>query len=712
MKMIHSCTKVVFLTVLLAASSLHASVVYYALPSALQNPSGLAEGPDGSIYGAAVNGGDFNKGAIFKMTPAGQFTIVHSFNWTDGAYPSGGLTLVNGNFYGSAALGGDNGVGTVFKLTPAGGLTGLYSFVSGSDLGCNPGCPLLAGIDGNLYGATMVNTPAFSGPQYGSIFKTALDGTTTEITSPGNVQGMVQYPNGDIYGVKYSGDIFRLLSDGTLTVIAHIAANPSGGNGLLIGQDGNMYGCSMGGGVNGTGCVYRLTTAGDVTVLGSFDGFEDSTSGEPPSNTTGFEPRALIQGADGNFYGTTTYGAQYGWGGVFQMTPAGVINPVISFVTTNGVSPLLQATDGNIYGASSDTLPAPSIATRVVARRSGYIFSVHTHGFPTGKYNGLFAETNNAGDTVVNVASAGMIKNMNVNPLGVFSGKLLLAGAVYQLGGSLETAGNATVTVPVAGGSVVVTMSLDSATGTITGSVAESTGKWTAALRANRGLTKASSGRFTVLIPSADTTGVASPPGAGHEVINDVNGVVNFSGALADGTAAASSVPIAANGDVPLYVRLYHGQGLLYGWINLSGTPTGSVTWISPAATGSPLYPTGFTNRNISIVSSQWTKPTAGSQLIAVNNGTLTISGAGLGTPLTYTVTGTATKGDCLQVVASNNSNPLQAIIDPANGALTLKVKRVAGRTITATGVLLQNTTTAGGACVFLHQAGAFTLTQ
>jgi uncharacterized repeat protein (TIGR03803 family) len=97
--------------------------------------AGLVQGADGNFYGTAYTGGAYGYGTVFKITAAGTQTTLYSFcsaGWPscpDGAYPLAGLVqATNGNFYGTTADGGTNGCGTVFKITPAGKLTTLHSF--------------------------------------------------------------------------------------------------------------------------------------------------------------------------------------------------------------------------------------------------------------------------------------------------------------------------------------------------------------------------------------------------------------------------------------------------------------------------------------------------------------------------------------------------------------------------------------------------------
>ena len=116
-------------------------------------PEILAQGRDGNLYGTADGGGTSGMGTVFRMTPSGALTTIHSFSGLDGQNPDGGLVLgSDGNFYGTTRFGGTNNFGTVFKITPAGALTTLHSF-SGSD-GSEPRPGLVQGKNGSFFGTT------------------------------------------------------------------------------------------------------------------------------------------------------------------------------------------------------------------------------------------------------------------------------------------------------------------------------------------------------------------------------------------------------------------------------------------------------------------------------------------------------------------------------------------------------------------------------
>ncbi len=142
------------------------SVVYSFLGSTDANtPEGnLVRDKNGNIYGTTYQGGASygsslcpgGCGTVFQITPTGTETILHSFsNGTDGAFPYGGLVAdTNGNLYGATTSGGQGcGCGTIYKVTPSGEETLLHSFKGGAD-GDNPVGALILDAKGNLYGAT------------------------------------------------------------------------------------------------------------------------------------------------------------------------------------------------------------------------------------------------------------------------------------------------------------------------------------------------------------------------------------------------------------------------------------------------------------------------------------------------------------------------------------------------------------------------------
>jgi uncharacterized repeat protein (TIGR03803 family) len=125
------------------------------------NPyAGLVQASDGNFYGATQAGGqgiEFPEGVVFKITPSGKYTLLHTFctvtSCTDGAQPYGGLVqATDGNFYGTTLYGGANNFGTIYQITPKGKFTVLYSF--DKTHGAYPYVTLTQNTNGILYGDT------------------------------------------------------------------------------------------------------------------------------------------------------------------------------------------------------------------------------------------------------------------------------------------------------------------------------------------------------------------------------------------------------------------------------------------------------------------------------------------------------------------------------------------------------------------------------
>ncbi|HEY9623928.1 MAG TPA: choice-of-anchor tandem repeat GloVer-containing protein [Crinalium sp.] len=135
----------------------------------------------------------------------------------------------------------------------------------------------------------------------------------------------------------------------TLTTIAHFnGSNGSDPIGVVQGKDGNFYGVTASGGNPGAGTVFRLTPEGHLATLVNFN-----------AQINGYNPETpLTVGQDGNLYGTTTGGGETGGGGfgtVFRVTPEGQFTTLVVFDRTNGARPerpLIQAKDGNFYGTT------------------------------------------------------------------------------------------------------------------------------------------------------------------------------------------------------------------------------------------------------------------------------------------------------------------------------------------------------------------------
>jgi uncharacterized repeat protein (TIGR03803 family) len=323
----------------------------------------LIQASDGNLYGTSLTGGANNAGTIFRITPAGVETLIYSFvgGVSDGQGPYAALVQArDGNFYGTTHQGGATGNGTVFKITPAGTVTLLHSFTGDSD-GSLPLTSLIQASDGNLYGTTENSGASLSG----SFVMFTLTGAETTVysfnsgTEGQKPVGLIQANDGNFYGTTNqggatgNGTVFKITPAGVESVLHSFAGGTTDGGqpqaGLLQASDGNFYGTTNKGGASGNGTVFKITPDGVESVLYSFAG----------GTTDGSQPQAaLIQARDGNFYGTTNQGGANGFGTVFRISPTGVESVVRSFAgsRTDGSYPqaaLLQASDGNFYGTTN-----------------------------------------------------------------------------------------------------------------------------------------------------------------------------------------------------------------------------------------------------------------------------------------------------------------------------------------------------------------------
>jgi len=353
------------------------------LDGANPNPISLVQGANGDLYGTTNNGGTNVFGTIFKVTTAGKLTTLYNFSLctqpcTDG-FDLGGLVLAtDGNLYGVTAQGGaygygsgSNGFGTVFKITAAGKLTTLHNF-NDTD-GAYPRTALIQAANGNFYGTTN------GGGDYnsGTAFEMTASGTLTTLyrfcasglpcPDGSNPNGLIQAADGNFYGTTYNGSssgcfpgggggggtFFQLTSSGTLSTLADFC-QPNGvypNSALVQAANGNFYGTTYAGGDGtneGYGTVYEMTPTGSLTSLYSFC----LQTGCPDGNL----PQGLILGTDGNFYGTTRFGGKIeGYGTVFEITPTGQLTTLHTFIDTDGShpnGPLLLDTNGTFYGTT------------------------------------------------------------------------------------------------------------------------------------------------------------------------------------------------------------------------------------------------------------------------------------------------------------------------------------------------------------------------
>jgi uncharacterized repeat protein (TIGR03803 family) len=301
---------------------------------------------------------------------AGKVNLVLAL--TEGKDPVAGLVQgTDGNLYGTTASGGANNHGTVFGVTPSGTITMVYSFcpVTGCADGSAPGSSLVQASDGNFYGTTVSG----GANSLGTIFSITPGGVETVLYSFCNladcsdgdepVTGLLLAIDGNLYGTTYyggshnDGTIFRYnIAAGTLDTLYSFCSQPSCADGiqpqgqLIQGKNGQLYGTTVAFGANGEGTAFRFNPATKrLATLYSFCAQSSCTDGSQPLG-------GLIQATNGNFYGTTSAGGTYGVGTVFELTASGTETVVYSFSENYDGDPfaaLVQGTNGVLYGTTT-----------------------------------------------------------------------------------------------------------------------------------------------------------------------------------------------------------------------------------------------------------------------------------------------------------------------------------------------------------------------
>lgn len=290
------------------------------------DPGAPGRSADGDFYGATTYGGSADAGTLYRVSPSGEYTVLHSFSndGTDGKNPYGPpIQAPDGNFYGVTFGGGDDGCGVVYKLTPAGSLTRFRSLQLLE--ACSPTARLTLGSDGHLYG-----TARGGGIHvHGSVFRISLAGSWKTLHSfDANVEGfdpyapVVEASNGRFYGTTtnggaYSaGTVFSVTRSGTFKTLHTFVQDGVDGmvpyGGLVQTADGYLHGTTYVGGYYNSGTVYRMSLSAALRIEHDFGALADD----------GFLPMAgLALASDGRLYGTTRQGGQNNAGVIYRMTP-------------------------------------------------------------------------------------------------------------------------------------------------------------------------------------------------------------------------------------------------------------------------------------------------------------------------------------------------------------------------------------------------------
>jgi uncharacterized repeat protein (TIGR03803 family) len=345
-------------------------------PAPGSRPGELIQDAAGNLYGVTHSGstvGISQYGTVFKVTPEGIHTVLYDFNDPGGSAPGGGNPIgplardAAGNLYGVAQAGGAAGKGTIFRITPAGEFSVLVHFtgIGGSARGQAPYGGLIPDGAGGLVGTTHSGGTS----NYGVVFRVLTNGTYTvlgDFTGAGGAlpgsdprHALTADGAGNFYGVTsgflHPESVFRVNANGTVTSVATIAENvgqyPSGS--LIREESGNFLGVLGFGPTHPTrsnyhGSIFRVTPAGAVTLV-------SDPQSSPAHLLVGNRPLALTPDGTGGYIGAMQAGGNNNAGTLFRITSAAEFVHVIAMPGATPTQPrgsLVADAAGNLYGTT------------------------------------------------------------------------------------------------------------------------------------------------------------------------------------------------------------------------------------------------------------------------------------------------------------------------------------------------------------------------
>ena len=302
----------------------------------------LLRAPDGRFYGTTSEGGLDGAGTVYRIDPAGNFATVADLDYDAGAFPQAGLVRAsNGYFYGVTPFGGANSGGTVFRVGYLGGLALVEDLAFNGEARTT----LIQASDGKLYGTTIGNAVVFRIDPSGANFEVVHD-FTPGFGSEFPWARLLELPDGRLAGALSNGLIYALDAFGGLDELYRLRATDGQGplGGLVEGTGGDLYGTTTAGGeFGGWGTVFRISLAGDLTILHSFNGSD------------GFGPSVRLLESGGFFYGTTAYPGSGPSGSLFKIDSDGAFSALHFFSGSDGAdpqSPLIEGDDGAFYATT------------------------------------------------------------------------------------------------------------------------------------------------------------------------------------------------------------------------------------------------------------------------------------------------------------------------------------------------------------------------
>ena len=328
-----------------------------------QQPTYLAPGRGGVFYG-------IDTGAVFRVDPASRnFSVFYKLDPGGWYTPRWLASASNGNLYGALEFGDVNSGPIIFRLSPTGDYTLLHTFASDEYAEDVPNSAPVEDSQGNWYGTTqtefndplvrragaapgMIDTNQFYGDSIYEITRDGVYKTLDNSPDVNGVNGLVLAPDGNLYGTtewggSYGvGSVFRFTSDGVLTTLHSFGAPGAEDEGaspttpLVVGPDGALYGATSEQASGGYppedgGAMFRITLSGQLTTLHHFDEWPGTSA-------------ALTLMPDGYFYGIRATS-------LFRISPTG--DGYTEFPVDNGgnffllpAAPLLRGFDNALYG--------------------------------------------------------------------------------------------------------------------------------------------------------------------------------------------------------------------------------------------------------------------------------------------------------------------------------------------------------------------------
>jgi hypothetical protein len=398
-------------------------------------------------------------------------------------------------------------------------------------------------------------------------------------------------------------------------------------------------------------------------------------------------------------------------------------------VTDNGARGNFQEVPTELPNTSLWTWTAPGNPTfKSVIHRLGV--SVSCQGSPSasssaqatvtelgynGNYTGLFYVT---GDAAPQPANSGAF-SFTVSDKGIYTGKLLMAGASYSLKGTFDANGLSQTTVarprqsPLAVG---IHLDLWHGTDEVQGTVSD--GQWTASLVGHRALfdgkyLKAPQAGSYTLSFTGSQDAASAPPGFGiGSVTVDAKGWVSFKGTLADGTTVSQGAILSKHGQWPFFLSLYQGQGLVIGWIQFRDQPHTDadgtdIRWIKLPRPKDKYYPAGFQITTPS-QGSKFIAPKTGQTALPAIEGTVELSDGNLVEPMSNSFKIDKNKF----LITGGASNKLTLTLTTTSGLLSGSFKPPGQKnTLLVKGAIIQKTTHAHGFFLGTNQGGTLILT-